>query len=419
MNEEFLLAQGIGAVAPAELEPFDPFQPEFKQDPYPFYRWYRERDPVHENRPGMWWVFRHADCVAMLQDLRFTNDSRKGKRPEPARKTPEENAPLVRFLNNCIMYLDPPEHTRLRSLIKSAFALRTVEQLQPAIAALANDLLDQVQGAGRMDLITDYSVPLSVGVVAELLGVPAADRHLFRNWSSAITASVDIKKDEDRTRMSREGAQAALQISAYFKEMAEERRRQPREDLMSALVQVGENGDRMSEDELVSMCGQLLIAGHETSANFLGNAMMALFRFPDQLALLQRTPELIAPAVDELLRYDSSVQVVGRIAREDVEIGGRQIAFGSVVNAVVGSANRDPALFADPDRLDITRGDRHYLSFGHGIHYCVGGALARIEAQIGLALLMSRMPNLAPATDLLQWGDRIFIRGLITLPLTF
>jgi cytochrome P450 len=418
--KEAPLAQDSSVVV-SSVESFDPFRSDFLADPYPFYRAYREDDPIHQSRPGLWWLFRHADCTAMLRDhAHFASDPRRVKRPGEASRPPEAVSPLIKFLSNGVLGLDPPEHTRLRSMIKGTFTLRTVEQLQPAIEVLADNLLDQIQGAGRMDLIADLSHPLAVGVIAELLGVPAADCELVRHWAAAITAAIDIKKDdEDRARLIRMGTEAAQEISAYFQEMAEERRRQPRADLLTAMLGAEKDGDRMNDDELASMCGQLLLAGYETSTHFLGNAVIALFRFPEQMKLLRQSPDLLVPAVDELLRYDTPLQVAGRIACEDIDFLGHRIEFGSVVSAVLGSANHDPEVFADPDRVDLTRGGRHHVTFGQGVHYCVGGPLARVEAQAAVAALLRRMPSLAPVSDRVEWGDRIWMRGPRTLPMTF
>jgi cytochrome P450 len=418
MNDLEPAVESGAVVSPPE--PFNPFQAAFYADPYPFYRAYRERDPVHRSHPGVWWLFRHADCIAMLRDhQRFANDPRRGKQPGQARKTPPEAEPLFRFFFNGVLFVDPPMHTRLKALIKQAFTARAVEQLQPALERLAGNLLDRLAGAGRMDLMADYSLPLSVGVIAELLGAPASDRQLFSRWAAALIAAVDVRGGEDQARLSLAGAEAAQELSAYAKEMAEERRRRPRADLMTALVQARQDGDRLSEDELASMFGQLLIAGFETTASFVGNAVIALFRAPDQLELLRRCPELFASAAEELFRYDSSFQLVSRTACEDVELGGRLIPFGSLVHAVLGSTNRDPEVYADPERLDLTRSSRHYLYFGHGIHYCVGGPLARIEARVGIGQLLQRLPDLAPELDRVEWGDRIFLRGPRFLPMTF
>jgi pimeloyl-[acyl-carrier protein] synthase len=314
---------------------------------------------------------------------------------------------------------DPPDHTRLRSLVSKAFTPRVVEALRPHIQKIVDSLLDRVAGANAMDLIEDFAYPLPVIVICEMLGVPFEDHERFKQWGLDIARGLDsilLPPDSDVARRS-DAARSAL--TAYFRELIAERRASPRADLLSGLIAAEEVGDRLREDELLATCILLLVAGHETTVNLIGNGTLALLRHRDQLRRLREDPGLIASAVEELLRYDGPVQRTARVSGEDVAIAGRTIAKGELVMPFIGAADRDPAQFPDPDRLDIARTDNRHIAFGWGIHFCLGAPLARLEGQIALNTLVRRLPKLALATDKPEYRESLTLRGLSTLPVCF
>ena len=403
----------------SELSEYAPFSPEFKADPFPFYARLRAEQPLYRttlpNGRGLWLVTRYDDAVAVLRDPRFVKDWRGTLTPEEAAQLPPLPPAFEVFTRN-MLDQDPPNHTRLRALVSKAFTPRLVEALRPRIQQIADGLLDTVDGRGEMDLIDEYAFPLPITVIAELLGVPAADRDRLREWSNAVVAGDFTVETAHRT------APLLEAFAAYLRALFEERRRAPRNDLISGLLQAEEAGDRLSEDELFAMLFLLLIAGHETTVNLIGNGTLTLLQHAEQLERLRREPELIRPAVEELLRHSGPVEgSTERVAREDIELGGVTIPRGEMVLVMLASADRDPAHFAEPDRLDLTRDNRQHLAFGHGIHYCLGAPLARLEGQIALGTLVRRFPNLRLAVppDELTWRPGMIIRGLAHLPVAF
>jgi cytochrome P450 PksS len=315
-----------------------------------------------------------------------------------------------------MLALDPPDHTRLRALVHKAFTPRLVEQLRPRIQTIADTLLDAVQPKGEMDLIDDYAFPLPITVIAELLGIPVEDRVSFRRWTNLLVSG------EPSPERLEQIVPTMQEFAAYLGQLFARRRAQPGEDLVSQLLRVEEAGDILDERELYSMVFLLLIAGHETTVNLIGNGMLALLQHPDQRERLQQTPALIEAAIEELLRYEGPVATATqRFAREDVPIGGVVIPRGEEVVAVLASADHDERRFTDPDGLDITRSDNRHLAFGHGIHYCLGAPLARLEGQIAISTLLRRMPNMRLNLDpeALAWRPGLLIRGLSGLPVTF
>jgi pimeloyl-[acyl-carrier protein] synthase len=390
---------------------FNPMDPAFVADPYPTYHRLRAEDPVHHSPLGFWVLTRYEDVVAVLRDPRFAKEAiaavvaaRLGRAPA---------APLS------MLDRDPPDHTRLRSLVSKAFTPRVVEALRPHIQKIVDSLLDRVAGANAMDLIEDFAYPLPVIVICEMLGVPFEDHERFKQWGLDIARGLDsilLPPDSDVARRS-DAARSAL--TAYFRELIAERRASPRADLLSGLIAAEEVGDRLREDELLATCILLLVAGHETTVNLIGNGTLALLRHRDQLRRLRKDPGLIASAVEELLRYDGPVQRTARVSGEDVAIAGRTIAKGELVMPFIGAADRDPAQFPDPDRLDITRTDNRHIAFGWGIHFCLGAPLARLEGQIALNTLVRRLPKLALATDKPEYRESLTLRGLSTLPVCF
>ena len=392
---------------------FNPLMPEFHSNPYPFYRALREEDPVHQSPLGFWVCTRYDDAVMILRDPRFGR--------EGMAKLMEARLGLTQDTSRArdMLFQDPPDHTRLRALVSRAFTPRVVEVMRPHIQEIVDGLLDRVDGARAMDVIEDLAYPLPVTVICEMLGVPAADQDIFKTWTTDIARSLDaaiLPADSDAIPRGRD---ARLGLADYFRSLIATRRKDPKPDLLSALIAAEEEGNKLSEGELVSTCMLLLIAGHETTVNLIGNGLLALLQHPDQLRALRDDPELIQTGVEELLRFDGPVQRTGRMTTAEVEIGDKRIPRDSVVVSVIGAANRDPKQFADPDRLDVSRKDNRHIAFGFGIHFCLGAPLARLEGQIALGTLLRRMPKLALVSDVPEWRESSTLRGLKSLPVTF
>jgi cytochrome P450 len=389
---------------------FDPLEEGVPADPYPVYDRLREEDPVHRMPGGRWLLTRHEDCTAVLRNPAMSSErdlDDTGEGGEPSL--------LQAYLAKLMLFMDAPDHTRLRGLVTRAFTPRVVEGLRPRITELVDQLLDDAAEAGELDVIAGFGRPLPVAVIAEMLGVPGEDQDRFRSWSEALAHTVDPAMTPDTAARA---AVAGLEFMEYFHELSEERRQRPREDLLSALVAEEDAGDRLSTDELVANCILLLIAGHETTTNLIGNGTLALLRNPDELARFRAEPDLAKSAVEEILRYDSPVHLTGRGVREDVEIGGVTVPAGDRVTILLAAANRDPAAFDRPDRFDLTRTDNRHLAFSSGPHFCLGAALARLEGQIALSSLVTRFPDLALADQQLEWNPTTTLRGLQRLPVT-
>ncbi|HKF17179.1 MAG TPA: cytochrome P450 [Candidatus Dormibacteraeota bacterium] len=391
----------------AEVLTYNPFLPEAREDPYPQYRALREADPIHRSPfLDMWVLTRYQDVALVLRDHRFSADRTRWE----GLKALEGFEPTRSLLG-----LDPPDHTRLRTLVTKAFTPRVVEQLRPQAQAIVDEALDRAAEQGGMELIEELAYPLPVAVIAKMLGVPPDDWPRFREWSRVLVSSLDPVALPDPEQMAAvQAAQSAL--FDYFSGVVAARRRDPRDDLISALIAVEERGDVLNERELLVMLNLLLVAGHETTVNLIGNGMLALLRNPEQLALLRQRPELIETAVEELLRFDSPVQLTGRIVAETCELGGQQVDRGQLVLTLLGAANRDPRQFPDPDRLDLTRSPNQHFSFGRGIHFCLGAPLARLEGRIAVDSLVSRFPGLRLAGPPVR-GETVTLRGLTRLPL--
>jgi cytochrome P450 len=395
---------------------FDYYSPEFRADPNPFYRRLREEDPVHWGLPyepyfeGAWHIASYADVSAMLKDPRL---GKAAAADERMAALPVEAQEYLGMLNLALLRADPPDHTRLRALVSKAFTPRMVEQLRPRIEAIATALLDEAETAPEIDLIDQYAFPLSITVITEMLGLTYDDREQLKRWAAVLVAAQECKRTPE---MYGPAGQASAEVVAFFHEQIVRQREHPRPGILSDLIAVREQGDKLSENELIVTCALLLIAGHDTTVNLIGNGMLALLRNPDQLALLREHPEMISSAIEEFLRYDSSTQMTGRIAREDVEFGGKLIHQGDQINLLMGSANHDPAQFTDPDQLDITRKDNRHIAFGHGIHYCLGAPLARLEAQVAIPMLLRRRQEVSLTEVEPERRDTIGFRGLKHLP---
>lgn len=395
---------------------YNPFIPEVHANPYPLYRQLREQDPIHWSELLDAWVLtRYDDVLAVLKHPRFSADRRQARNRiiQQAIALQEQTGLLARA--STMLTSDPPEHTRLRGLVSNAFTYKAVEAMRPHIQEIVNELLDAVQDKGRLDVIWDLGYPLPVIVIAEMLGVPPERRDTFKRWSDDIVATLGGPLVAPAVQ--ERGRQAAMEMAEYFRGVIEERRKEPKEDLLSALIAAEERGEVLSEEELLATCILLLAAGNETTTNLIGNGTLALLRNPDQLELLRNDPSLVESAVEELLRYDGPVQGTGRVAQEDVEVGGTVIKEGQLAFTMLAAADRDPAQFPNPDTLDITRQDNRHIAFGFGIHFCLGAPLARAEAQIAFSTMLRRLPDLQLAVDEPQWGGTFILRGLKGLPI--
>ncbi|MCH8901571.1 MAG: cytochrome P450 [Chloroflexi bacterium] len=395
---------------------FNPLLPEVRANPYPLYHQLREEEPVHWSELMEAWVLtRYDDVSALLKDSRFSADRRKANNRfarEAAARI--EEGPLANATT--MLGADPPEHTRLRGLVSKAFTPRVVEAMRPHIQEIVDSLLDDVQESGRMDIIGDLAYPLPVIVIAEMLGVPPADRDDFKRWSDDIVATLGPLAAPEVIEKARISIQ---EMADYFSAVIAERRREPREDLLSALVAAEERGEVLSEEELLATCILLLAAGNETTTNLIGNGMLALLRHPDQLEKLRDQPSLTESAIEEFLRYDGPVQSTARVAKEQLEIRGKTIEEAQLVIALLGAANRDPEQFPNPDELDIARQPNQHIAFGQGIHFCLGSPLARMEGQIAFETLLRRMPNPRLESEEIEWGGTFILRGLKRLPIAF
>ncbi|WP_315807093.1 MULTISPECIES: cytochrome P450 [unclassified Bradyrhizobium] len=412
MNEH-VQAETVQAKPAAPL--FNPLSPQFIRDPYPFYQQLRETDPMHVTPFGAFLASRHVESSLVLRDKRFGKDfvPRSIRRYGP--KIMDE--PIFRSMSLWMLQQDPPDHTRLRNLVVKAFTARRVEDMRPRIQQIVDQTLDEVIPRGNMDLIEDFAFRLPVTVICEMLGIPEEHREAFYKSSregGRLLDPVPLSPAEIA-----EGNAGNAVSKAYFQQLFELRRRQPGDDLTTQLLQAEEDGAKLSHEELTANIILLFGAGHETTVNLIGNGLLALYRNPDQLALLKARPELITNAIEEFLRYDSSVQLTGRVALEDIEdLGGKRIPKGETVLCLLGSANRDPAVYPDrPEQLDIARPNVKPLSFGGGIHHCLGAQLARIEAEVAIGTLLRRLPELKlDDPDNPDWRPTFVLRGLKRLP---
>ena len=387
---------------------YNPLSDRTVQDPYPVYATLRARHPVHRSRLLRAWLFtRHADVDGILRDHRhFGNDPRKGT------LSTRQRAMLPPGNEFTLLFLDPPDHTRLRRLVAKAFTQRAVNELEPRIRGILGSLLDDVEDPSRFDLMRAVAKPLPVIVMAEMLGVPAEDRERFGIWS-ARRARLLEPTIGPREREAGEAASRAF--DAYFRPIVDARRAEPRDDIVSALARAEDEGGKLSGRETLNMLRLLLSAGNETSVNMIGNGMLALLRHPDELRRLRDDPGLIPTAVDELLRFDSPVQADFRRVLADCEVDGHRLRERDNVAVLLGAANRDPEAFADPDRLDVGRSSGAHLSFGRGIHHCLGAALARLQGRIVLETLLERFSHIALLEERPRFRKGLVLRGLESL----
>lgn len=394
--------------------PFAPSDPAFIADPYPAYTELRRDAPVHHDEAtDHWLVSRHADVNALLRDRRLgrtylhvATDEEMGRPPDVAC-----HEPFWHLIRSGILDMEPPDHTRVRRLVAKAFTPRFVEGLRPRVVAIVDELVDGVVGAGEFDLLRSVAEPLPVTVIAEMLGVPEGDRHHLRPWSADICKMYELAPSEDAQR---DAVRASGEFSEYLRALSRQRRLNPGDDLISALAQVVDQGDTLTEDELIGTCVLVLNAGHEATVNVSANGWWALFRDPEQLARLRADHGLIPTAVEELMRFDTPLQMFERWVLEPIEVGGVTIPRGAELGLLFGSANHDPEVFDRPDEMDLARDPNPHLSFGAGIHFCLGAPLARMELQTSFGALLRRLPHMELVEEP-RWKPTYIIRGLEAL----
>ncbi|MEV3913210.1 cytochrome P450 [Streptomyces canus] len=390
---------------------FDPWDPAFLADPYPAYAELRAHGRVQYYEPtNQWLVPHHADVSALLRDRRLGRTYQHRFTHEDFGRTapPAAHEPFHTLNDHGMLDLEPPDHTRIRRLVSKAFTPRTVEQLRPYVTKLAGELVDRLVAEGGGDLLTDVAEPLPVAVIAEMLGIPESDRAPLRPWSADICGMYELNPPED---VAARAVRASVEFSDYLRDLIAERRKEPGDDLISGLIAAHDEGDRLTEQEMISTCVLLLNAGHEATVNATVNGWWALFRNPDQLAELRADHSLVPRAVEELMRYDTPLQLFERWVLDEIEVDGTTIPRGAEIALLFGSANHDPATFPTPERLDLTRTDNPHISFSAGIHYCIGAPLARIELAASMTAVLEKAPTLTLTAEP-QRKPNFVIRGL-------
>ncbi|MCG8587781.1 MAG: cytochrome P450 [Proteobacteria bacterium] len=396
----------------------------FRADPYPFYRRLREESPCHRQLGSLGGTFiavtRYRDVEAVLRDARSSVHRPFQPVPVGDGAAPSDSVhPLARALramSRAMLFRDPPDHTHLRGLVNKAFTPRTVERLRPRIEELAHELLAPQLGRGELDLMADFAEPFPLLVIAELLGVPTDRRHDLKRWSDDLAIMLD---GSVAPQFLAKAVPAAIAFSEYLHGLLAERRDDPREDLVTQLLQISDADDRLSDDEIVGTLMLLLGAGHVTTTHLIGNAMLALLQHPAERERLAGDDSLLPTAIEEFLRFDPPVQATSRIPTEDMEVGGHKLPQGVEVALFLAAANRDPEVFADPDRLDVGRSENRHLSFGSGVHFCLGAGLARLEGQIAIRTLLASLPDPELATRELSRRPGFLFRALEHLPVRF
>ncbi|CAL9503915.1 Cytochrome P450 monooxygenase PikC [Streptomyces sp. enrichment culture] len=393
------------------MSAFDPWDPAFLADPYPAYAELRARGRVHYYAPtNQWLVPHHADVSALLRDRRLGRTYQHRFTHEDFGRTPPppEHEPFHTLNDHGMLDLEPPDHTRIRRLVSKAFTPRTVERLKPYVERLAGELVDGLVRRGGGDLLADIAEPLPVAVIAEMLGVPESDRAPLRPWSADICGMYELNPSQEAAERA---VRASVEFSGYLRELIAARRKEPGDDLISGLIAAHDEGDRLTEQEMISTCVLLLNAGHEATVNATVGGWWTLFRHPDQLAALRADHSLIPSAIEELMRYDTPLQLFERWVLDEIEIDGTTIPRGAELALLFGSANHDPAVFTDPGRLDLARADNPHISFSAGIHYCIGAPLARLELAASMRALLERAPTLTLAAEPRRKPNFV-IRGL-------
>jgi len=395
---------------------FNPLSYEFRRDPYPIYARLRAEAPVSRNALGAWLLTRYDDVSAALRDPRLGAHSIAANLRRKQHLLDERRiATLADACEQWLMLLNPPDHTRIRKLVHRPFTPSAIRQLRPSIDRIVHAAIDRALPTGQLDVVNELAVPLAVAMISQILGVPEDGRRRVLAWTEGLSRMLDpLRSLEDYAEMS----DVAGEFAGYFRELFHDRRRAPQDDLISALV-TAETEAQVSEKELLSVCMLLFASGEKTTVNLIGNGILALVQHRAQLDLLRARPELAPAAIQELLRYDSPVQLSTRVPSEDVVFGGQTIPAGSLVFLALGAANRDPARFADPDRLVLERPDNRHLAFSGGIHYCLGAALARVEGEAAIGAVVRRLGDLELATDAIEWQREIIFRGPRALPVRF
>jgi cytochrome P450 len=400
----------------SKLERLNPFLPEVIADPYPIYRRYREEDPVHwgisahSKLPGTWYLFRYQDVMQVLESPKFGREAWRVRDDGEGSPVPKAYKRFQSMVSKWMVFRDPPDHTRLRSLVNKVFSLKMVENIRPEILKIADGLLDRLEERAEMDLVEEFAFPLPVMVIAAILGVDPEDRPLFREWALALqhASASRLTPAPDAYEKAEAATQALIQ---YFNSAIAQRHQEPRQDLITALIKARDEGDKLTDDEILATCIHLLTAGHETTINLISKGVLALLKHPEAIEKLRSHPELIPNAIEELIRYDSPVQMVTRWAYADIEIGGKTIKRGDSVGLILGAANRDPERFTDPDSLNFQRPDYKHAGFGSGIHFCLGSILARAEAQIAFNVLLNRLPKMHLLDETVEWQNNIVFHG--------
>ncbi len=393
--------------------------PAVQVNPYPIYETLRRESPVFWNGP-YWLLSRYDDIVAILNDPRISSARVEATFAVLPVDVQQELTPLRHVLGSRMLLSDPPRHTRLRTLMTKAFSARVTETKRERIEAICHRLLDRVLAQGHMDVMRDVAVPLPGWVIADMLGVPQEDQDDFTRWSRDQVRVYDRSGTmHERIPIMRQGQASMLEMKAYLEAVIAARRAEPREDLITMMIQAEEAGDRLTTDEMIVMCIALLVGGNNSTAHLIGNAILTLARHPESLAQLRANPDLIRPAIEEVMRYDSPVQATSRVAREPITIGGQTIEPGQNIYLLFGSANRDDAQFPDPERFDITRQPNRHLTFAHGPHFCIGAAVARTEAQTAVLAIVQRCADIQLMHDQVEWIEGFAFRGPKSLPITF
>jgi pimeloyl-[acyl-carrier protein] synthase len=420
MNKEAISTTNTEKLESAKAFKFNLFDPKFNANPYPTYHRLREEDPVHRYFVGGDWILtRYADVKAVLKSGCVRTDDRPKSIQERNKylQDKEKNLNSLAYTTSrFLFYMNPPDHTRLRALVGKGFSPVVVERMRPRIQEIVDELLDKVRHKGSMDIVADLASPLSVTVISKLLGIPKEAQQQLHQWVNVLSRILDpLVSLQEYEAMNK----ATEEIQEYLRTLIAEREKDPQADLISNLIAAKEQNDTLSQKELLAICTLLFAAGEETTGNTIGNGMLALLQHPNQMEQLKREPTKIQSAVEEIIRYDSAIQMLTRIATDNLEIGNRTIKAGEKIVLCLGAANRDPAQFSEPDEFNINREPNQHVAFADGIHYCLGAALARVEAQIAINTLIQKFSDLQLTSNKLEWKKSIVIRGLKALPIIF
>jgi len=393
--------------------------PAIQADPYPHYRRLREEQPICWNG-RTWLVSRYDDIVALLNDPRMSSARTEQTFAVLPPEVRQELTPLRTVLGSRMLLSDPPKHTRLKQIVNKAFTPRMIEGRRQRIQEICHSFIDRVIDRGELDVMEDLATMLPGWAITDILGVPYEDQPRFTRWARDQVLIYDrAGMTQDRVGIMRQGQQSMLEMRAYLQEVIEARRQDPQDDLITELIQAEEQGDRLSTDELFGMCVALLVGGNNSTAHLIGNAILTLIRHPEALERLRADPDLIRPATEEVMRYDSPVQATSRVVRETMEYGGQVFEAGQGIVVLVGSGNRDESQFPDPTTFDLTRQPNRHLTFAHGPHYCLGVSIARTVGQVGILTLVQRCTDLKLVNEQVEWLPGFAFRGPATLPITF